>query len=161
MSKWLADHFGAPFLPEFAREYVESLERHYNYDDVEKIARQQIKQLDQIKMQEPPLIFIDTWLIITKIWFEEVFNKVPGWLEPEIKKGGIDLFLICDTDLPWIPDNVRENGGERRNYLQQRYIESVEHYGFSYAIISGRNNARYRNAVSALVQAEIIKPINK
>lgn len=158
MSHWLSDYFAAPSLPEFARAYVENLGRPYNYSDVETIAQHQVKQIDSVKQQGQPIIFIDTWLIITKIWFEEVYNKVPAWLEEEIKKGQIDFFLVCDIDLPWIPDTVRENGGERRKYLQERYINLLNHYGFRYAIISGMNSTRYHNAVKALVKAGIVKP---
>lgn len=159
MSQWLSDFFVAPYVPEFARVYVENLGRPYNFSDVETIAQQQVKQLDNIRQTGHSLIFIDTWLIITKIWFEEVYNKVPDWLEEAIRTGQIDFFLVCDIDLPWLPDMVRENGGERRRYLQERYIESLNQYGFRYDIISGRNSIRYQNAVNALVKAEIVKPI--
>jgi nicotinamide riboside kinase len=83
----------------------------------------QVQQFYELKHSGHQLFFTDTWLIITKIWFEEVFQEVPAWIEMEIKKAEIDLFLVCDTDLPWIPDHVRENGGEKREYLQNRYIE--------------------------------------
>ena len=159
LSQLLSSHYGMPCLPEFAREYVENLKRPYNYSDVETIALKQIQQFDEMKEKGYPLLFIDTWLIITKIWFEEVYDKVPGWLEPEIIKRKVDLFLVCDTDLPWIPDNVRENGGEKRKYLQQRYLETIIHYGFQYEIVNGKYEKRFNNAVRLLVQAGIIKPI--
>jgi len=154
LTEGLANHFQLPFIPEFARSYIENLGRKYNYNDVELIAKNQIQQLSEFKQTDIPWIFSDTWLIITKIWFEEVFGKVPKWLEPEIKKTKIDLFLICDTDLPWEPDPVRENGGEKRLYLQQQYIESIIKYGFNYKIITGKNEDRLQNALNQLKQLE-------
>lgn len=150
LTKWLAARFGVPYIPEFARTHIESLDRKYTYDDVEYIAKKQIQQLNEFKNSELPWIFSDTWLIITKIWFEEVFEKVPSWIESEIRKAEIDLFLVCDTDIPWIPDSVRENGGERRDYLQKRYIEIISGYGFKYEIVSGEKEARFQNALAKL-----------
>jgi nicotinamide riboside kinase len=155
LTNGLATHFRLPFIPEFARNYIENLGRKYNYDDVVLIAKKQIQELNEFQQKNLPWIFSDTWLIITKIWFEEVFGKVPGWLDIEIKKTNIDLFLVCDTDLPWEPDPVRENGGEKRLYLQQKYIETINNYGFNYKIISGKDETRLQNALNHLKQMEL------
>ncbi len=154
LAEWLANYFNAPYVPEFARSYIENLDRKYNYNDVELIARKQVDQLEKQKKMNHPLIFMDTWLIITKIWFEEVFDRVPEWIEPEIKNAKIDLFLLCDTDLPWEPDPVRENGGEQRLLLQKKYIETIQKNHFRYKIVSGKDKTRFHNALQHLKQLE-------
>jgi nicotinamide riboside kinase len=158
LTGFLADHFKAPYTQEFARIYIEQLDRKYTWDDVEFIARKQIQQLEEMKKINSRFIFADTWLIITKIWFEEVFGRVPDWIEKEIRKEDISLFLVCDTDLPWIPDPVRENGGERRTYLQNRYIKTIRDYGFNFYIVQGKNNERFINALSFVEQSFPDKP---
>jgi nicotinamide riboside kinase len=158
LTEFLAGHYKAPAIPEFARSYIEQLGRKYTYEDVEVIARKQVEQLEEIKKMNSRFIFVDTWLIITKIWFEEVFGYFPEWIGTEIEKANIDLFLVCDTDLPWIPDPVRENGGERRIYLQNRYIENIRDYGFNFHIVNGKNNERFLSAVSILEQTAQDKP---
>jgi nicotinamide riboside kinase len=158
LTGFLADHYKAPYVQEFARTYIEQLDRKYTWDDVEFIARKQVQQLEELKITNSRFIFADTWLIITKIWFEEVFDRVPEWIEEEIRKADISLFLVCDTDLPWIPDPVRENGGERRTYLQNRYIETIRNYGFNFQIVQGKNNERFINALSFLEQSSPDKP---
>jgi NadR type nicotinamide-nucleotide adenylyltransferase len=154
LTEWLSNYFHTPFLPEFAREYIEKLYKKYSYDDVELIAREQVIRLETIKTKNSaaPYIFIDTWLIITKIWFEVVFNRLPSWLDDQIKNTPIDLFLVCDTDLPWIPDPVRENGGKQREILQKKYIETIKNYNFNYKIVSGKNQERNNNALQYLRQ---------
>jgi nicotinamide riboside kinase len=156
MTKWLADYCNVPCIPEFARSYIEKLNRPYNYKDVEIIASTQVKELNEYKDSNYPFIFVDTWLIITKVWFEIVFGKYPHWLEDEIKNTKISMFLICDTDLPWIPDPVRENGGQKRIMLQNLYIKSIQNYNFDYKIISGIDSERFENALNTLK-----KEINK
>jgi NadR type nicotinamide-nucleotide adenylyltransferase len=150
LTEALANHFNVPFIPEIAREYVEKHNYQYNYNDVETIAKQQVKQLNKLKNSNHPFIFVDTWLIITKIWFEVVFHKIPGWFESEIENNKIDLFLVCDTDLPWIPDPARENGGEQRILLQNRYIETIKKYNNNYKIVSGTGDERVKNALGYL-----------
>ncbi len=157
LTRWLANYFNAPFIPEYARGYVENLNRKYYYRDVEKIAEIQIRQLNQLQNStSSSFIFIDTWLIITKVWFEVVFQKVPDWLEQQIQNTKIDFFLVCDTDLPWIPDPVRENGGEKRTELQQKYIDNIQYYNFPYAVVSGTNETRYYNALQNLLSEKTI-----
>ncbi len=150
LTQWLAHHFKAPFIPEYARSYIEKLNRRYNYRDVEFIANEQIKQLREMRSHGYPLIFADTWLIITKIWFEEVYKCEPDWLDPIIVNTKIDLFLVCDTDLPWEDDPVRENGGERRLYLQQRYIDTLNKYNFRFGLVRGTNEMRYLSALNQI-----------
>ena len=150
LTKWLADYFSVPFIPEYARTYVAGLNRKYSYEDVELIAKMQVRQINSYKNSNQPLIFVDTWLIITKIWFDVVFGKEPCWLEREILNTPVELFLVCNTDLPWEPDPVRENGGENRLILHNRYIETIEKYKFNYNLISGTGTDRFKKALNSV-----------
>ena len=147
LTERLAKHFNVPFIPEIAREYIENLGHKYDYNDVENIARIQIEQFKKLENSDAEYIFLDTWLIVTKIWFEFVYQKIPDWLPCEIERTRIDLFLVCDIDLPWIADPVRENGGENRKILQNKYIHNIIKYNFDYKIVSGLNDIRFKNAL--------------
>ena len=152
LTERLANHFKVPFIPEIAREYVEKLDHKYNYTDIENIAKIQIEQFNKIKNSDAEYIFLDTWLIVTKIWFEFVYHKTPDWLINEILKTKIDLFLVCDIDLPWIADPVRENGGENRKILQNKYIENISEFNFNYKLVSGIDDERFYNALKFLTE---------
>lgn len=152
LTEKLASYFNSPFIPEIAREYVENLDRKYTYNDVEEIGKIQVELFNNLVKSGSEFIFIDTWLIITKIWFEFVYNRVPEWLISELIKNRIDLFLVCDIDLPWEYDPVRENGGENRKILQNKYIENIRKFGFNYEIVSGFGDERFKNALRFLEQ---------
>lgn len=147
----LAHKLDAIWIPEYARQYVENLDRPYNYDDVVQIARYQIAQEAEYtsKIGKGILIF-DTWLIITKVWFDLVFGKCPEWVSDHIRSSKIDLFLVCDTDLPWIADPVRENGGEKRDQLFQMYCNEIRSFGFNFETVSGFGDKRTGNGMAAL-----------
>ena len=146
----LSEHYQCPCFTEYAREYIGNLNRNYLYEDVAIIAEKQAAQYEQAKKMKAPFVFFDTWLIITKVWFEVVYGKKPDWLEPFIRTSEIYLFLVCDVDLDWIPDPVRENGGEMRKKLHQMYINNLKDYGFNYSVVTGSGEMRLRNAINSI-----------
>jgi NadR type nicotinamide-nucleotide adenylyltransferase len=151
LARTLAEHFQTVWVPEYARSYVENLGRPYTREDVGNIARYQLSQEKEFHAKaRNGFLFFDTWFIITKIWFDVVYGECPQWITEHISNSPIDLFLVCDTDLPWIPDSVRENGGEKRNELMQMYCREIESFGFHYAMVSGSGEDRLKNALKLL-----------
>jgi nicotinamide riboside kinase len=148
--KFLADAYGTAFVPEYARGYVASLNRPYVYEDVEKIARVQVEQLAQHREGQFPILFLDTYLIITKVWLREVFGYVPDWIDEAMAAAGINLFLLCYPDIPWVPDPLRENPEPRRSMLYQAYREEIEKLGWPCEVIGGKGTARFSNAEKAV-----------
>ena len=78
LAQALASKLNSVWIPEYARQYVENLNRPYEYDDVIQIAQHQVEQEAAFasKIGEGIIIF-DTWLIITKVWLDLVFGKCP------------------------------------------------------------------------------------
>ena len=151
LAKQLADYYKTVFLPEYARTYIENLKRPYNYNDLVKIAKMQIKLEQEFFKKAHDFLFVDTGLIITKIWFQEVYNTYPDWLDEAILNSLPDLYLMCNCDLPWENDPVRENGSnERRKYLMNRYIQEIESYGVKYYIVSGQGKKRLQKAINCI-----------
>ena len=148
--KFLAASFETEYIPEYAREYVSSLPRPYAFEDVEKIARVQVEQLRQHREKNMPILFLDTFLIITKIWFREVYGMIPAWIDHGLVDAGIDLFLLCYYDIDWISDPVRENPGVRRAFLYKSYLEEIKHLGRPCEIIQGSGTERFNNAKMAV-----------
>jgi NadR type nicotinamide-nucleotide adenylyltransferase len=146
LAQALSHHYQTIWVPEIARVYIENLSNKYTYNDIENIARMQIETEKKIDPAHQIIIF-DTWLIITKVWFDFVYGKHPNWLHDEICKSKIDLFLVCDIDMPWTEDPVRENGGENRKILHKTYINELKTYNFEYRIVNGQNSERLANAI--------------
>lgn len=150
LTKQLAEIFDGEYIPEYAREYVEKLPHHYVFEDIEAIAATQVEQYRQTDNCSTQIFFFDTWLIITKVWFEWVYGRVPGWLEREIQNCPMDLYLLCRPDLPWEADLVRENSGENRIKLYNEYRGNLQNYGFNFVEIEGSGEERLENAISAV-----------
>jgi NadR type nicotinamide-nucleotide adenylyltransferase len=152
LSVALADFFKGEFVPEFARTYIEQLDRDYTMDDVCNIARKQIEEQD-VCTQSDSLkpVFFDTELIITKVWFEYCYQQVPYFVAKRMSKNYFDFYLLCYPDLPWVPDTVREHGGDERMFFYEWYKREIEKTGIPYAIIQGVGNERTENAIKAIM----------
>jgi NadR type nicotinamide-nucleotide adenylyltransferase len=146
----LAELYHGQYIAEFAREYVEKLPHHYNFQDVETIARTQVEQYMKTKASTEKIFIFDTWLIITKVWFQWVFGIFPEWVEDQIRECPIDLYLLCCPDLPWEADSVRENGGENRMKLFEEYRNELNRYRFNFVEIRGSGDLRLNNAITAI-----------
>jgi len=151
LAEQLALHFKSPWVPEYAREYVENLTSPYTYEDICKIARKQIEKEKEVGNQPSPTdyIFFDTELIITKVWFLYRFSKVPDFLTQQLSSGFFDLYLLCSPDLPWEPDPVREHGKDREFFFNW-YKKEIEQTGKPYVIVDGIGNQRFKNALEGL-----------
>lgn len=145
----LSQHFKGALLEEYAREYISGLNRQYNYRDIEIIGRKQITDLKRtVAETNCKMVFIDTYLIITKVWFEVMYKSAPDWIEEELLSSKIDLFLLCFPDLPWIKDKVRENGGKMREWLYNEYEKNLIKYNFAFRIVDGFGVTRLKNAIN-------------
>lgn len=141
LASQLSQEFGGQWIPEYARKFVESLNRTYEYEDVEHIAKHQYDEFIKLCCNKNSLLFFDTYLIITKVWFTHVYKRYPLWLDRAIRHSKVDLFLLCTPDLVWISDSVRENG-HIRDYLFEQYKKELEQYGFNYVVVSGEGEER-------------------
>lgn len=62
-----------------------------------------------------------------------------------------DLYLLCNTDLPWEADPLRENPDDRDKLLMM-YKYELESRNLPYALISGTGDARSKMAIEAIAQ---------
>jgi len=145
ISQKVSLHFGAEWVPEHARSYIEQLKRPYGYDDVVTIMQKQIAEYHRLLKSNHKIIVFDTFLIITKVWFEVVFKKVPDGLLKALEDIYVDLYLLCQPDIPWVSDGVRENEAIRQE-LYDHYKKEIEKYKFPFKVISGEGEGRLDQA---------------
>ncbi len=143
----LAKHYHADWVPEYARTYVENLDRDYNFDDISQIARQQIAaEQAYADANQNGLVFFDTDLIITKVWFEYCYGQVPDFVLDKLASGFFDLYLLCEPDIPWEADNVREHGNDR-DYFYEWYKSEIIQLNKPYRVVNGIGPKRIQTAI--------------
>ena len=151
LSQALAEYYGMPWVPEYARWYLEHLPRGYEARDLISIALGQEGAVFNCTAQFPEAsgIFIDTWLVVLQIWYRYRFGAPPAFFEAMRGRHAIDHYLLCRPDLPWTEDPLRENPNDR-DELFEVYRAFLTDMGASYTIISGRGDARQEDAIRAL-----------
>jgi NadR type nicotinamide-nucleotide adenylyltransferase len=145
----LAAHHNTLWVPEFARQYLLALGRPYDYDDLLIIAKGQLEQEDRLVASlKTSVIFIDTDMYVMKVWCEFVFRKCHPFILDEIVKRKYDAYLLCNTDLPWIADELREYPDpESRNRLYRMYKDLMVNQSTPWFDISGDYEERLERAI--------------
>lgn len=142
LASYLAHRYGGVLVPEYAREYMEkrACTCAYTYEDVVNIATHQVQQLHAgiyggiTEGLRSNVVFFDTELIITKVWFLHKFGKCPDFLEEALRAYPMDMYLLCYPDMVWEPDPVRENPNIRE-YLFDWYEREIQALDIPYYII--------------------------
>ncbi len=137
LARYLANRYQGILVPEYAREYVERKgTTDVTYDELCEIAKHQIEELELIANSQQPTAFFDTELIVTKVWFDYAFGRVPEWLNEAIRRFPMDVYLLTKPDLPWVPDPARSNGSDAiRRELFDRYEAEIQALNIPYYII--------------------------
>jgi NadR type nicotinamide-nucleotide adenylyltransferase len=142
----LANHYSTLWVPEYSREYLAGISGEYSYEDVLNIAKGQLEREDELAKQASGFLFIDTELIINKVWCEYKWKTCHQWILDRLIDHHYDLYLLTDYDLPWEFDPLRENP-DTRDELFEIYRNELEDYGFDYRIIRGQGEERLTNAI--------------
>jgi NadR type nicotinamide-nucleotide adenylyltransferase len=170
----LAQHYNTNWCPEFAREYLLTHGTDYSYDDLLYIAKGQLAMEDEyaqslVRSSESgvnssvqgselgtlnsKLLFIDTEMYVMKVWCEFVFGKCHRWVLDQIVERKYDLYLLCNTDLPWVKDELREYPDlKTRDQLYHIYKDIMINQSTPWFDISGDHEERLQRAIKAVDQ---------
>ncbi|HEV7425105.1 MAG TPA: ATP-binding protein [Thermoanaerobaculia bacterium] len=174
LAEELSRHFGAPWVPEFAREYAERVARLLTFEDVEPIARGQMASEDAgVGSREwgvgdeaqsshetesshsphpapnSPLIILDTDLISTVVYSRHYYGRCPEWIEAEARARKAELYFLTDIDVPWTADTVRDTVAARAA-LHGQFTNALANYGADFVTVSGDWEQRWKTAVTRL-----------
>lgn len=145
LAEHLAIHFQTQWVPEFARKYLIDIERPYTYEDILLISRKQFLEENSVA-KNIKLLFCDTDFCVTRIWCEVKYGKCHKWITDKLKQNNYGLYLLCDIDLPWQYDPLREHP-EMRSELFGMYRDLLQEHRFNYRVVKGTGEERLQNAI--------------
>jgi NadR type nicotinamide-nucleotide adenylyltransferase len=153
----LAAHYKTGWVKEYAREYLLQHGTSYIFEDLLTIAKGQL-QLEDAAMaklstvnQPPSTFFVDTDMYVMKVWSEFVFEKCDHWILNRIVDRKYDLYLLCNIDLPWVKDELREYPDlATREKLYHHYKDIMVNQNVPWTDISGMDEERLQKAIAAI-----------
>lgn len=147
---WLAQrlsaHYHTLWVPEYARKYIEAIKRPYTYDDILVIAKKQFEE-ENLATSKTELLFCDTDFCVTNIWCKVKYGKIHEWITEKLKQNNYGLYLLCDIDLPWQYDPLREHP-ELRSELFALYLNLLNEHHFNFQVVKGTGEERLQNAIA-------------
>ena len=161
LSQELAQYFGGVVVSEYARTYLEKLGRHYIAEDLPVIARMQREAWDRAARDAcrngKNLLVCDTDMLVMRIWSLHAFGKCDPYIEHAFRNDSWDFVLLCDVDLPWTYDPLREHP-HLRSFFFDWYRRELEDAGRPFAIVRGQGSERLNAALKALGHIESLSP---
>jgi NadR type nicotinamide-nucleotide adenylyltransferase len=159
----LANHYHTSWCPEYAREYLLTHGTNYTYNDLLEIAKGQValedKYIRETEQTVSPrnsgsrLLFIDTDMYVMQVWCRFVFGKCHSWILNQLLQRKYDLYLLCNVDLPWVKDELREYPDlASREKLYNIYKGIMLNQPVPWIDISGDYDERFQKAVAAVEQ---------
>lgn len=160
LAEQLARELGTIWVPEFARRYAERLSRPLGPQDVEPIAKGQMEAEERAlaRLEEldprPPILVLDTDLVSTVVYAHHYYGTCPDWIVEEAQRRLGDAYLLCDIDIPWTADGVRDRPYDRAE-IQQLFAHWLARLGAAVFPVRGRGPQRLDAALEALHRAGI------
>ncbi|MAY03947.1 MAG: ATPase [Gammaproteobacteria bacterium] len=157
----LAGYWSAPLVEEQARSYLlekgrDNPDFHYQEEDLLRIAERQLEAENHALEQQPARLICDTDLLVLMVWSEVKYGKCEPWIQKQFEhslRHGQRHYILCDWQIPWQEDELREHPDLHRKELFQRYKQKMNDYGIIYTAVGGSTMQRFRQ-VYALVARE-------
>tara|TARA_Y100001968_G_C19253813_1_gene665753 strand:+ start:250 stop:777 length:528 start_codon:yes stop_codon:yes gene_type:complete len=141
LSNAIAKKLNAPLVKEYAREYLNNLDREYSYPDLLKIAKGQLKleKNSNYSKSNSRLIICDTNLQVIKIWSQVKYFKCDPFI---LKNQDRDAFyILCYPDFNWENDPLREHP-KKRMMLFDKYYNDLKLENYNFIVAKGSLEAR-------------------
>lgn len=145
----LAAHYGIELVPEFVRSFAEQKGGVIELSDHGPIARGQIALEEDRISRGGPLLIQDTDLLSTVVYCRHYFGQCPAWIEQAAVARKPDLYLLCEPDIPWVADGVRDRG-HMREEMQALFRQAVKDSGVPHVEVRGERERRLQMAVNAI-----------
>ncbi len=145
----LAMYYKTEWVPEFARFYLDRLDRDYEQHDLKSIAEGQLAWEDDKFEYTNEYLICDTNLVVIKIWSDHKYGNTDSWIEEQLAERKYDFFLLNNVDIPWTPDPQREHPQLRKHFFDI-YRQFLEDHSLPFAIVSGIEGDRKACAIHAI-----------
>ena len=154
LCNWLSERiFDARVVKEYAREYLQKkgTDFVYSQEDVLIIARRTSELLSKAFKSNNDALIVDTDFYVLDIWWRERYGEANEEIAMMKETYDFDLYLVCQPDLPWEADPLRENE-EDRDRLFAMYVEDLFNDGKTVEVVRGTGEERMEQVLDKILR---------
>lgn len=150
LSRALAADLGCPWYGEYARDWVDANERDVAYEDVSAIYIGEKARLEEGMRQTTALVVFDTTLIQTRAYSDFYFGESPSDLVRDEEEELMDLYLVTDPAIPWVPESRQRGEESSRGIVHEMVVAELNRKAAAYVVITGSARERIVTALAAV-----------
>ena len=156
LSMLVAETFNGVYIPEYSRSFLEKTNGFYEEQDLVTIALGQCEALQNVLISGNHLLVSDTDMTVMKIWSQYKYGRVSQVIEQLYLEEIFDHLFLCDTDIPWEEDPLREHP-ESRDELFALYLEMIQAKTKNFTIVKGSLEERLNQVRQVLEEKKFAK----
>jgi HTH-type transcriptional repressor of NAD biosynthesis genes len=152
LARELALHINTLWVPEFSRHFLDvkgTIEANDVWPILYGQAAWENAAFAEIENSNRPLI-CDTDALTTQIYAAHYYGVASAQIEDFVESRHGDFYLLCDIDLPWVPDGVMRDSGHIRKEMFLQFESQLIKRGWPFALIQGAEEERFAGALAAL-----------
>ncbi len=154
LTKALADHFGAAWVPEYLRTFAQ--QKHdrqggvISEDEIMQIAKGQMALENDIRNPNTELLFCDTNLLEILVYATYYFpNFTAPQLEEAVSRNYYDHYFLTYIDTPWVADNLRDRPHDREEMFRT-FEGELRRRNLPYTVLKGPFPVRLQTAIASV-----------
>lgn len=139
MAKKMAAYFNTSYVPEVAREIVQS--NNFSLNDVIKIGIEQNKRVKVTIEKANRFLICDTDIITTRIYSDHYLGSSPKELDDLEQEIHYDRYFLFDIDVPWVADGMRDLS-DKRGLMLEKFKNALDSRNIQYTWVRGTYEQR-------------------
>jgi len=150
LAQALAARYGALWVPEYLRDFVDERQRVPCAQDQFHIAATQVAREEALAAQGGRILFCDTTPLMTAVYSRHYFGVIDPELEQLAASRRYDIILVCAPEFPWIPDGLQREAEDVSGIIHDILLAELARRALPHVHIAGPLPERLRQVEQLL-----------
>ncbi|HEY8607949.1 MAG TPA: ATP-binding protein [Noviherbaspirillum sp.] len=133
----LAERHRTLWVPEYLREFVETMGRTPREQEQVRIAFTQAKREDAAAGRADRLLFCDTTPLMTALYSRHYWGRVDPRIEQLARTRAYAVTLVTAPDTPWEPDGLQRESEAVRQRIHREVVAALDGLGVAWVLVTG------------------------
>lgn len=137
LAEALGRRYGTAWVPEYLREFVDTLGRVPHEEDQYGIALTQRAREDAAALEARRFLFCDTTPLMTALYSRVYWERVDAQLAALDTRHEYAWTFVTAPDTPWEPDGLQRESEAVRQMVHRMLVDTLAARGIAYTLLAG------------------------